>query len=138
MPSDPGTSRRFRIIGRLWVFAAHPAGRGGDPALAEDYYRQARIVADVPGRPMAETLAAMKVTGTARGVADAVLRPRRLRDLFPALAVFRLVTTALLPERLREEFGPPQPPPGGPRPAAAPPPCSSVPPPRPAASPPGS
>ncbi|SPT56756.1 oxygenase MpaB family protein [Actinomadura madurae] len=92
---------------------------GGDPGFAEAYYRQARIVADVLGCPlesqppvlaafrayMAETLAALEVTGTAREVAAAVLWPRRLRPLFPALAVFRLVTAALLPEELREGFG---------------------------------
>ncbi|TDD66307.1 DUF2236 domain-containing protein [Actinomadura darangshiensis] len=93
--------------------------RPGDPSLPGEYYRQARIVADVLGCPlesqppdlaafrayMADTLAALEVTDTAREVAAAVLWPRRLRVLFPALAVFRLVTAALLPEDLREEFG---------------------------------
>ncbi|MFD0534026.1 oxygenase MpaB family protein [Actinomadura luteofluorescens] len=93
--------------------------RGGDPALAEAYYRQARVVAEVLGCPlesqppdlaafrayMAATLAALKVTGTAREVAAAVLWPRRLRTLAPALAVFRLLTAALLPDELRDQFG---------------------------------
>lgn len=85
----------------------------------EEYYRQARIVAEVLGCPleeqppdlaafrayMADTLAALEVSDAGREVADAVLRPRKLRALFPALAVFRLVTAALLPERLRADFG---------------------------------
>ncbi|MFB4310114.1 oxygenase MpaB family protein [Actinomadura sp. GTD37] len=91
--------------------------RGGE--LPEAYYRQARVVAEVLGCPlesqpadlaafrayMAETLAALEVTDTAREVAGAVLWPRRLRVLFPALAVFRLVTAALLPEPLRAQYG---------------------------------
>lgn len=93
--------------------------RGDDPGFAEAYYRQARIVADVLGCPlesqpadlaafrayMAGTLAELRVTATAREVADAVLWPRRLRALVPAHAVFRLVTAALLPEELRDQFG---------------------------------
>lgn len=85
----------------------------------EEYYRQARVVAEVLGCPleeqppdlaafrayMDETLASLEVTGAAREVARAVLWPRKLRALFPALMVFRLVTAALLPERLREEYG---------------------------------
>jgi uncharacterized protein (DUF2236 family) len=88
-------------------------------AFAEAYYLQARIVADVLGCPlesqppdlaafrayMDETAAALEVTATAREVADAVLYPRKLRVLFPALAVFRLITAALLPDPLREQFG---------------------------------
>ncbi|NDU73268.1 DUF2236 domain-containing protein [Actinomadura sp. DSM 109109] len=93
--------------------------RGGDAGLAEAYYRQARVVAEVLGCPldaqppdlaafrayMDDTLAALEVTGTAREVAAAVLWPRRLRALAPALAVFRLVTSALLPAELRDQFG---------------------------------
>ncbi|MES9607960.1 oxygenase MpaB family protein [Actinomadura sp. NPDC000929] len=93
--------------------------RGDDPGLAEAYYRQARVVAEVLGCPleaqppdlaafrayMADTIAALEVTGTAREVASAVLWPRRLRALAPALAVFRLLTAALLPDELRDQFG---------------------------------
>ncbi|MEV4006927.1 oxygenase MpaB family protein [Actinomadura sp. NPDC049753] len=93
--------------------------RGDDPELAEAYYRQARVVAEVLGCPLeaqppdlaafraytADTLAALEVTGTAREVASAVLWPRRLRALAPALAVFRLLTAALLPDELRDQFG---------------------------------
>ncbi|MFF4236821.1 oxygenase MpaB family protein [Actinomadura geliboluensis] len=93
--------------------------RPGDDGLPEDYYRQARVVAEVLGCPldaqpadlaefrayMAETLASLEVTDTAREVADAVLRPRKLRVLFPALAVFRLITAAMLPEPLRDQYG---------------------------------
>ncbi|WP_243723323.1 oxygenase MpaB family protein [Actinomadura sp. 7K507] len=95
--------------------------RPGDdePDLAAEYYRQSRIVAEVLGCPlesqpadlaefrayMAETLAALEVTDAAREVAAAVLWPRKLRVLAPGLAVFRLITAALLPEPLRERFG---------------------------------
>lgn len=93
--------------------------RGDDRGLSEEYYRQARIVAEVLGCPldaqppdlaafrayMAGTLAALDVTDTAREVAAAVLWPRKLRVLFPALTVFRLLTAALLPEELRERYG---------------------------------
>ncbi|MFA1537340.1 oxygenase MpaB family protein [Actinomadura monticuli] len=92
--------------------------RPRDDGLAEDYYRQARVVAEVLGCPldsqpadlaafrayMAGTLAALEVTDTAREVAGAVLWPRRLRVLFPGLAVFRLITAALLPESLRAQY----------------------------------
>ncbi|GAA2167181.1 oxygenase MpaB family protein [Actinomadura napierensis] len=90
-----------------------------EPDLAEEYYRQARIVAEVLGCPldaqppdlaafrayMAETVASLEVTDAAREVAAAVLYPRKLRALAPALMVFRLVTTALLPEPLRDQYG---------------------------------
>ncbi|MFI0373918.1 oxygenase MpaB family protein [Actinomadura sp. 1N219] len=96
-------------------------GRDGpdDRGLAEEYYRQARAVAEVLGCPlesqpadlaafrayMADMLASLEVTDTAREVAGAVLWPRRLRALFPALAVFRLLTAALLPGTLRDQYG---------------------------------
>lgn len=90
-----------------------------EPGVAEEYYRQARVVAEVLGCPLEEqppdlaafraymdrTLAGLQVTDTAREVAAAVLWPRRLRCLAPALAVFRLLTAALLPEPLREQYG---------------------------------
>lgn len=93
--------------------------RGGEPDLAEAYYRQARVVAEVLGCPpeaqppdlaafrayVDGTLASLEVTDTAREVARAVLHPRKLRPLFPALAVFRLLTAALLPEPLRDRYG---------------------------------
>ncbi|TDE20398.1 DUF2236 domain-containing protein [Actinomadura sp. 6K520] len=93
--------------------------RGGEPDLAAEYYRQSRVVAEVLGCPldaqppdlaafrayMAATLAELEVTDTAREVAGAVLWPRKLRVLTPGLAVFRLLTAALLPEELRERYG---------------------------------
>ncbi|MEU8803397.1 oxygenase MpaB family protein [Spirillospora sp. NPDC048819] len=95
--------------------------RPGDdePDLAGEYYRQSRVVAEVLGCPlesqpadlaafrayMDETLAGLEVTDTAREVAAAVLWPRKLRPLAPAMAVFRLLTAALLPETLREQYG---------------------------------
>ncbi|MFD0906092.1 oxygenase MpaB family protein, partial [Actinomadura sediminis] len=96
-------------------------GRPGRPSpeQAEEYYRQARIVAEVLGCPpeaqppdlasfrayMAETAASLEVGDDARKVAAAVLYPKRLRALGPGLAVFRVVTAALLPEPLREQYG---------------------------------
>ncbi|MFI0480018.1 oxygenase MpaB family protein [Actinomadura sp. 9N215] len=104
-----------------------PDGDGGsgdgEPGLAEECYRQARVIAEVLGCPleaqppdlaafrayMADTLAALEVTDTAREVAAAVLWPEReaarLRVLYPGLAVFRLLTAALLPETLRDQYG---------------------------------
>ncbi|GGT90319.1 hypothetical protein GCM10010208_11540 [Actinomadura livida] len=93
--------------------------RGGEAGLAAEYYRQSRVVAEVLGCPldaqppdlaafrayMAGTLAELEVTDTAREVADAVLWPRKLRALAPGLAVFRLLTAALLPEELRDRYG---------------------------------
>ncbi|MFG2091327.1 oxygenase MpaB family protein [Spirillospora sp. NPDC048824] len=115
---------------QLWVNATlidsalhiyeHVMRPGDDePDLAEEYYRQSRIVAEVLGCPlesqpadlaafrayMAETLAGLEVTDTAREVAAAVLWPRKLRPLAPAMAVFRLLTAALLPETLRAHYG---------------------------------
>ncbi|OLT37340.1 hypothetical protein BJF79_29795 [Actinomadura sp. CNU-125] len=96
-------------------------GRPGRPdgETAEEYYRQARIVAEVLGCPpedqppdlasfrayMDETVASLEVDDNARKVADAVLHPRKLRALAPGLAVFRVVTAALLPEPMREQYG---------------------------------
>ncbi|CNF64749.1 FadD27 [Mycobacterium tuberculosis] len=104
------------IDSALYIHETLMRPRDTDP---EEYYRQARIVAEVLGCPldaqppdlaafrayMDETLAGLEVTDAGREVADAVLWPRKLRALFPALAVFRLITAALLPERLRAEYG---------------------------------
>ncbi|XRQ15529.1 oxygenase MpaB family protein [Actinomadura welshii] len=115
---------------QLWVNATlidtalhiyeHVMRPGDDePDLAGEYYRQSRIVAEVLGCPlesqpadlaefrayMAATLAELEVTDTAREVAAAVLWPRKLRALAPGLAVFRLLTAALLPEDLRAQYG---------------------------------
>ncbi len=90
-----------------------------EPDLSDDYCRQARIVAevlDVPPGLQPDDLASfrayvdgmvasLEVSDTAREVARAVLWPRRLRWLAPVLWVFRLVTTALLPPPLREQYG---------------------------------
>ncbi|GGV35040.1 hypothetical protein GCM10010182_68780 [Actinomadura cremea] len=120
--NDPGL--------QLWVNATlidsalylhERLGRRGRPGpdLAEEYYRQARIVAEVLGCPLEDQppdlasfraymdgmLASLEVDDNARAVAEAVLHPRRLRALGPGLAVFRAVTAALLPEPLREQYG---------------------------------
>ncbi|MEU5876351.1 oxygenase MpaB family protein [Spirillospora sp. NPDC047279] len=87
--------------------------------IAAEYYRQARIVGEVLDVPegmqpadlegfrayvdrMVEELV---VTEQAREVARAVLWPKRLRWLGPGLAIFRLLTAAMLPASLREQFG---------------------------------
>ncbi len=104
------------IDSALYIHETLMRPRDTDP---EEYYRQARIVAEVLGCPleaqppdlaafrayMAETLAALEVTDAGREVANAVLWPRKLRILFPGLVVFRLVTAALLPEHLRDAYG---------------------------------
>ncbi|WP_254716325.1 oxygenase MpaB family protein [Actinomadura sp. WMMB 499] len=120
--NDPGL--------QLWVNATlidsalylhERLGRRGRPGEdeAEEYYRQARIVAEVLGCPleeqpadlasfrayMDEMVASLEVDDNARKVAAAVLHPRKLRALAPGLAVFRVVTTALLPEPFRERYG---------------------------------
>ncbi|MFC6883734.1 MULTISPECIES: oxygenase MpaB family protein [Actinomadura] len=87
--------------------------------LAPAYYRQARLVAEVLGAPpdaqppdlasfrayMDRMVNELEVSDTAREVARAVMWPRRLWYLSPALWVFRLVTFALLPEPLRRQYG---------------------------------
>ncbi|WP_225992570.1 oxygenase MpaB family protein [Actinomadura montaniterrae] len=107
------------IDSALYIYENVMRPGDGEPDLAGEYYRQARIVAEVLGCPldaqppdlasfrayMAEAVASLEVTDTAREVAAAVLYPRKLRALAPALAVFRLVTTALLPEPLRDQYG---------------------------------
>ncbi|MGI5163146.1 oxygenase MpaB family protein [Spirillospora sp. CA-253888] len=90
-----------------------------EPDLSDDYHRQARLVAEVldvpPGLQPAGLAdfrayvdgmtSSLEVSDTAREVARAVLWPARLRWPAPALWVFRLVTTALLPPPLREQYG---------------------------------
>ncbi|MBW8482512.1 oxygenase MpaB family protein [Actinomadura parmotrematis] len=103
------------------LFAYRELMRPGDDErdLAPDYYREATLVADVLGCPpgaqpadlaafdayMAETVAALEVSDTAREVARTVLWPARLRALAPALWVFRLLTLATLPPAVREQYG---------------------------------
>ncbi|WP_255205396.1 oxygenase MpaB family protein [Actinomadura sp. BRA 177] len=117
--NDPGLQMWVNatlIDSALYIHETLMRPRDTDP---EEYYRQARIVAEVLGCPleaqppdlaafrayMAETLAALEVTDAGREVANAVLWPRKLRILFPGLVVFRLVTAALLPEHLRDAYG---------------------------------
>ncbi|MQY07775.1 oxygenase MpaB family protein [Actinomadura macrotermitis] len=87
--------------------------------LSADYYREARIVAEVLGCPpdaqppdlaafeayMAEKIATLEVGDAARQVARAVLWPGRLWYLAPAIALFRLLTIAMLPEPVRAQYG---------------------------------
>ncbi|MFD0690348.1 oxygenase MpaB family protein [Actinomadura fibrosa] len=107
------------IDSALYVYEHLMRPDADEEDLSEAYYRQARIVAEVLGCPLesqppdlaafrayvAETLESLRVGDEAREVAEAVLWPRRLRLLAPGLAVFRLVTIALLPEALREQYG---------------------------------
>src|SRR5260370_4433661 len=77
------------------------------------------MVADVLGCPpgsqpadlesfrayMDRMVTSLEVSGPGREVAAAVLSARRLWFLWPALALNRFITTGLLPERLRAQFG---------------------------------
>ncbi|MDX6741269.1 oxygenase MpaB family protein [Actinocorallia sp. A-T 12471] len=90
------------------------------PARDEEYYQQSVAYAELLGAPRealppdaagfdaywAEMLRTLRVDDTGREQARAVLHPDNLPGiLFPALAVFRLVTTGLLPEPIREQYG---------------------------------
>jgi uncharacterized protein (DUF2236 family) len=105
------------IDAALYVYE-HVLGRpSGD--LAADYIDQARHVADVLGCPpgaqpadlaafrryMDEMISSMEVTDTGREVMRAVLWSPRLRWMAPALWAGRFVTTGLLPEPIREQYG---------------------------------
>lgn len=87
--------------------------------LAAAYIDQARFIADVLGCPpdmqpadigafrayMDEMISTLEVSDAGREVAQAVLRPRKLRLLWPALWLNRFITTGLLPPRMREQYG---------------------------------
>ncbi|GAA3203055.1 oxygenase MpaB family protein [Actinocorallia longicatena] len=90
------------------------------PERAEEYYQQSVTLAELLGAPrealpadsrafaaywagMVETL---EVGDVAREQARAVMFPPTLRWLlYPAMLVFRLVTTGLLPEPIRRQYG---------------------------------
>ncbi|SEG66453.1 Uncharacterized conserved protein, DUF2236 family [Thermomonospora echinospora] len=105
------------IEAALFVYTEVLRSPSGD--LAEEYVRQARYVADVldcpPGaqpedlaafrRYMDEMIGALEVSDTGREVMQAVLWPARLRWLWPALWLNRFVTTGLLPEPIRAQYG---------------------------------
>lgn len=105
------------IEAALFVYTDILRSPSGD--LAEEYVRQARYVADVldcpPGRQpedlaefrryMAEMTGSMRVTDTGRDVARAVLWSRKLRWMWPALWLNRFITTGLLPEPIRVQYG---------------------------------
>lgn len=105
------------IDAALYVYERVLRAPSGD--LAAAYVDQARHVADVLGCPpgaqpadiaafrryMDEMISTLEVTDTGREVMRAVLWSRRLRWLAPALWVNRFVTTGLLPERIREQYG---------------------------------
>ncbi|WP_067831468.1 oxygenase MpaB family protein [Actinomadura kijaniata] len=93
--------------------------RSPDGDLAAPYIDQARYVADVLGCPpgaqpadeeafgryMDGMIATLEVTDTGRAVMREVLWAPRLRPLWPAMALFRFVTTGLLPPRVRDQYG---------------------------------
>jgi uncharacterized protein (DUF2236 family) len=105
------------IDSALFVYERILGSPGGD--VAERYIEQAAIVADVLGCPpgaqpadlasfrsyMDEMINTLEVSGTGREVAHAVLHARGLWWLWPGLALNRFVTTGLLPEPLRAQFG---------------------------------
>ncbi|MEO3787736.1 oxygenase MpaB family protein [Actinocorallia sp. B10E7] len=90
------------------------------PERAEEYYQQNAKLAELIGAPR-ESLPAdarefdaywnrmvntLEISGHGREQAQAVMHPKGLRvPLFPVLVVFRLVTTGLLPEAIREQYG---------------------------------
>jgi uncharacterized protein (DUF2236 family) len=89
-------------------------------AVAERYYQDATEVAGILGCPraaqpadlrefrayFARTVAALQVTDTARRLARAVLRARRLPVyLKPGLPINRFVTAGLLPPPIRAQYG---------------------------------
>jgi uncharacterized protein (DUF2236 family) len=101
----------------LYVYERVLGSPSGDRAAA--YIDQARWVADVLGCPpgtqpadlaafrryMDGMIGSLEVTGTGREVMRAVLWSRKLRWLAPALWVNRFLTTGLLPERIRDQYG---------------------------------
>lgn len=105
------------IDAALFVYEEILHSPSGD--LAARYVEQAAMVADVLGCPpgsqpadlesfrayMDRMVNSLEVSGTGREVAAAVLSARRLWFLWPALALNRFITTGLLPERLRAQFG---------------------------------
>jgi uncharacterized protein (DUF2236 family) len=89
-------------------------------AERERYYEEMKVVGEAYAIPR-ETMPAdyrafrryysgmlagdLRVTDTARDVADAVLRPDLPRVAWPAVELLRLVTVGTLPPRLRDELG---------------------------------
>ncbi|MDL4777040.1 oxygenase MpaB family protein [Actinomadura xylanilytica] len=105
------------IDAALYVYERILRSPSGD--LAADYIDQARYVADVLGCPPGAQppdiaafrrytdgmIASLEVTDEGREVARAVLWSRKLRWLWPALWLNRFITTGLLPEPIREQYG---------------------------------
>jgi uncharacterized protein (DUF2236 family) len=105
------------IDAALFVYEEILRSPSGD--VAEEYVRQAAMVADVLGCPpgtqpadlasfrayMDRMFASLEVSDTGREVAHAVLSGRKPWFLRPALSLNRLVTTGLLPEPLRAQYG---------------------------------
>jgi uncharacterized protein (DUF2236 family) len=105
------------IDAALYVYEEILGSPSGD--VAEEYVRQAAMVADVLGCPagiqpadlasfrayLDQMIASLEVSGTGREVARAVLSARKPWFLRPALSLNRFITTGLLPEPLRAQFG---------------------------------
>ncbi|MEV5572005.1 oxygenase MpaB family protein [Spirillospora sp. NPDC052269] len=101
----------------LYVYEEILRSPSGD--LGAAYVDQARLVAEVLGCPpeaqpadrdafrryFDATVASLEVTDAGREVMRAVLWSRRLRWLGPALWFNRFVTTGLLPEPVRVQYG---------------------------------
>ncbi|RMI37823.1 DUF2236 domain-containing protein [Actinomadura harenae] len=101
----------------LYVYEEILRSPSGD--LGAAYVEQARYVAEVLGCPpdaqpadrdgfrryFEDTVASLEVTDAGREVMRAVLWSRELRWLGPALWLNRFVTTGLLPEPVRVQYG---------------------------------
>ncbi|MEW2360120.1 oxygenase MpaB family protein [Spirillospora sp. NPDC029432] len=105
------------IDAALFVYERVLGSPSGDRAAA--YIDQARYVADVLGCPpgaqpedidafrryMDGMIGSLEVTDAGREVMREVLWARKLRWMAPALWLNRFVTTGLLPERIRDQYG---------------------------------
>ncbi|GAA2724299.1 oxygenase MpaB family protein [Actinocorallia aurantiaca] len=106
----------FQVSKELYEYMHRPLS----PERAEEYYRQNAQLAELLGAPrealpadakefdeywarMVETL---EISQHGREQAQAVMHPELLRVLlYPVMLVFRIVTTGLLPEPIREQYG---------------------------------
>lgn len=91
-----------------------------DEVKSEEYYQQSVLLAELLGAPRealpedaaafdaywTEMVNTLEVSPEGREQALAVMHPSVMRwALFPAMAMFRLVTTGLLPEPIRVQYG---------------------------------
>ena len=90
---DPGTKARcYAELKALGALFGVP--EGAQPATLADFEAD-----------LAATVARLTVSAEAREIAERVMDPPRPRVLAPVVAVARLLTAELLPERLRAAYG---------------------------------